>query len=208
MAHVGKSLSGAASGAAVGSSFGPIGTGIGAGFGFLSGIFSGHGKNNDDAILKQLLSQLRTTGGATARQNQAILGQSLAGGSRLQAQSATARQLNRSTEATFNAEQHAIRQFLGTQIQRDRLKLAQDQQSSATLSQIGSILGTLKQGGAKENTKTGPGPSASGAGGVDIKDVIAIMQLLQGGQGGSLVTPSQTTGAQGLDLRNLIPGSI
>jgi len=200
MAHVGKSIGGAATGAAVGSTFGPIGTGIGAGVGFLSGIFSGHGGNNNDAILKQILSQLRTTGGATARQNQAILGQSLAGGSRLQAQSATARQLNRDTEATFNAEQRAIRQFLGTQIQRDRLQFEKDQQSRNSLSQIGSILGALKQGGVKGNTKTGT--QSAGVGGVDMKDVIAIMQLLQQ-QGGSLTTPSQTTGAPPLDITNL-----
>jgi len=201
MAHVGKGIAGAASGAAAGSSFGPIGTGIGAGVGFLSGIFSGHGGNKNDAILRQILSQLRTTGGATARQNQAILGQSLAGGSRLQAQSATARQLNRDTEATFNAEQRAIRQFLGTQIQRDRLQFAQDQQFRSTLSQIGSILGAFKQGKVKTDGKT------AGTSGFEIKDLVQLMQFFQQG-GGSLVTPSQTTGATPLDLNSLVPRSI
>jgi len=179
MAHVGKGISGAASGAAAGSNFGSIGTGIGAGVGFLSGIFSGHGDNND-AILKQILSQLRTTGGATARQNQAILGQSLAGGSRLQAQSATARQLNRDTEATFNAEQRAIRQFLGAQIQRDRLQAIKDQQFKQNLSQIGSILGAFKQGKVKTDGKTG-----TSGGGLELKDIIALFQAMQQQQGPS-----------------------
>jgi len=166
-----------------------------AGIGLVKSLFSGGG--NNDNILKQILSQLRTTGGATAKQNQAILGQSLAGGSRLQAQSATGRQLNRDTEATFNAEQRAIRQFLGTQIQRDRLEAAKNQQFQATLSQIGSVLGALKQGGVKGgNAKTA---GAGGNNGFEIKDLIQLMQFFQQG-GDSLVTPSQTTGAPPLDL--------
>lgn len=151
--------------------------GIGtSGIGLLKSLFDGGGGGVD---FDRLISQLRQTGGAAAKQNQAILGQSLAGGSRLQRQNVLGRQQNRDTEALFNAETEALRLLLGTQVQRDRVKFAKQQQLLSSLSLLGSSLGQLSQGGVKAGKTSGG--AGGGAASLDFNTLMVLLKALQGG---------------------------
>lgn len=177
MPDIGRGISGAASGATIGSVFPGPGTAIGAVAGALLGLFGGGGGNkiNTDEILKKLRSNIIQTGGASRKLNQAILGQNLAGASRLQRQAALGQQQNRDIEALFNtlsgAELRALQIALGAQAQQERLKALRNQQLFSQLADIGSALPALFGRNTQQQPQTG--------GGIDLNALLQLLQVQQ-----------------------------
>lgn len=155
----------------------------------ISSLFSGGGGSNIEDMIKMLRKQTIQTSGAAGKLDEAILGQNLAGSSRLQKQNVLGRQQNRQLEALFNQlsedDQRALSLLLRSQGQQDRLRFARNQSLFANISQIAQNLPDLL--GKKTTTTSGTQNKSIGNNSLfGLQDDQDILNLILG----SITNPS------------------